>query len=189
MFSTLGLFRQLSCTAPACSRINCPFSHVPVNPLPLPADGLKSLAAAVSEQPRTPQPNIKRPGSPSLTPNRPLKLQKTKDVNKPASPAVASSSRSAPPNQSTSRLANDAKEKDSALYGPPKITATPATSRIPLVTRQALLTSLYNAFKDLYHKFHQERPDLAHKDALIQEEEVYAKTNKLAYKNVRLYPS
>ncbi|PVG00551.1 ribonuclease H-like protein [Serendipita vermifera] len=67
--------------------------------------------------------------------------------------------------------------------GPPKLIINPVNSKVPLNVRQAMLTGLYNAFKDLYHRFHDSRPDIAHKDALLQEEEIHAKTNKTTYRN------
>jgi RNA exonuclease 1 len=185
MFSTLGLFRQIACSAPKCARINCPFSHVPVKQLPLPADDLKFLVAT-PEPVRPPHVSGKRAGSPSLTPDRPLKLQKTENLSGSASPSVPGSSRTVISSRPSSSSATSVNGNTSPLHGPPVINASTAMSKTPLVSRQALLTKLYDAFKDLYHRFHQARPDLAHKDALMQEGEVYAKTNKLTYKNVRL---
>jgi hypothetical protein len=50
-----------------------------------------------------------------------------------------------------------------------------------------MITTLYGVFKDLYQAFHEQHPEAAHDDTLAQEAEVYAKTNKISYKNVRLY--
>ncbi|KAG8836213.1 RNA exonuclease 3 [Serendipita sp. 399] len=63
------------------------------------------------------------------------------------------------------------------------------TTKVPLVTRQAMLTAMYNTFKDLYHVFHQATPETAHDDALAQEAEVYAKSNKATYKTVAMITS
>lgn len=47
-----------------------------------------------------------------------------------------------------------------------------------------MLSTLYKVFLELYRKFHQDHPELAHRHAVQQEEEIYAKTNKISYKNV-----
>ena len=48
-----------------------------------------------------------------------------------------------------------------------------------------MLKTLYEAFADLYSGILSESPALASEHALIQEEEVYEKSTKMTYRNVR----
>lgn len=169
MFTSLGLFKQITCVAPKCSRINCPFSHIPVKALQLPADDLKSLAGSDL----TIQPTAvigKRLPSPTFVPTRPTKVPRIERT-------VASTS--------TSNFGSASYSTTSiSTHGPPKLLVDPSQSKIPYAARQTMINTLYGVFKDLYHKFHEIHPELAQVDALAQESEVYAKTNKQAYKNV-----
>ena len=62
----------------------------------------------------------------------------------------------------------------------------PIPSRVyPLTyTVQAMLKSLYDHFVVLYHKILPTNPTIASEHSLRQEQEVYAKSNKLTYRNV-----
>jgi len=192
MFTTSGLFRQISCSAPKCTRVNCPFSHVPVKPLAFPADELTFLAN--SQQSHRPPTVIgKRAPSPSSTPidPRPTKLQRIESAGGSVVASSIPSSSSGSSRKPTAGVPTPFPTSPSAsqtaktvAYGPPKLVANPAESKIPYATRQAMITNLYGVFKDLYHNFHEAYPSLAHNDAIAQEAEVYAKTNKVSYKNV-----
>ena len=194
MFTTRGLFRQVACPTPKCARINCPFSHVPVKHLVLPLDDLKSLAGSDQLPPPVPVTG-KRLASPSSssTNTRPAKLPRIENsrgsglLSNIASSSMVTSlpNRSgSPASFSTSKITSSSTSL--AQQGPPKLLVNPAQSKIPYATRQAMITTLYGAFKDLYHLFHVNHPEVAHIDALAQEAEVYVKTNKQSYKNVRL---
>lgn len=181
MFTTLGLFKQISCSAPKCARINCPFSHVPVKSLALPVDDLKSLTGSdqTSSQP-APVTGIKRLPSP-IPISRPAKLPRIDNAG-PSRPLSTVASTRTSSSGSTASFSRPSSAPSSVPQGPPKLMVNPSQSKIPYATRQALITTLYAAFKDLYHKFHESHPELAHDDTLAQEAEVYAKTNKQSYK-------
>lgn len=51
-----------------------------------------------------------------------------------------------------------------------------------------MLKSLYDHFVVLYEKILPTNPTLASEHALQQEQEVYAKSNRLTYRNVRAEP-
>jgi RNA exonuclease 1 len=190
MFSTLGLFRQIPCPTTRCIRINCPFSHEPIKQSSLPADELDSLTArqdpTESSQPTSVTP-AKRTGSPITDVNstRPAKLLRPDPDNPPMAKTANSSRLAASSGASGSTSTNTNKAMSHSDQGPPKLVVNPANSKVPLNVRQAMLTALYGAFKDLYHQFHSSRPEVAYQDALLQEEEIHAKTNKTTYRNVR----
>lgn len=209
MFCPLPLFRQLSCTAPRCTRVNCPFTHGPVKAISLPGDQLNLLgtsspsralhdagttsATASSSSSRGPDKTMidirghekaisaKRAGSPSLMETRPAKVQK---VNSPIRIVQPPPSTSSGPNKSSVSISTSNVSQSSLASGPPVLNATPATSKVPLATRQALLTNLYSAFKSLYQSFHDQHPEFAYNHAIEQEKEIHGKTNKITYKNV-----
>jgi hypothetical protein len=151
----------------------------------------------------------KRPLSPSTSEeiDHRSKIMRTKNRRKPVPVAPSRTAPSAstifPPTSATSTRINTVntvnntggnkgtddeggggREVKPEELKPPVINTSPMTSKIPLAMRQTMLTTLYNHFVDLYRNFHQHRPEIAHRDALKQEEEVYAKTNKASYKNV-----
>ncbi|CAG7848261.1 Exonuclease GOR; AltName: Full=Antigen GOR; AltName: Full=RNA exonuclease 1 homolog-like [Serendipita indica DSM 11827] len=68
----------------------------------------------------------------------------------------------------------------------PKFVKDVAGTKVPFAMRQALFATMYSTFKDLYHRFHQEHPNQAFDDAVMQEAEVYAKSNKTSYKNAMI---
>ncbi|KAG8826558.1 RNA exonuclease 3 [Serendipita sp. 401] len=208
MFAPLSFWRTVACSTPACHRINCPFSHVPVKSVPVPADELKQFAngrqqnvmntdeSIAKSTSSLPQPVIgKRPASPLSFPATESRSKSSKRTHSPSpallSTSVTFSATGYPTNLSSRQKSSfstsaSSSASDSENRGPPKLVANPMTSKVPLATRQAMLTIMYDAFKDLYHTFHPALPVIAHNDALAQEAEVYAKSNKATYKNAMI---
>lgn len=171
MFSSLGLFDQIRCSSPRCSRINCPFSHNSTTPKPsLPVDQLASLVAPPLPKPvvTPPKPVIgKRSSPPTSSETRPSKLVKTEAGPSPVSPSKAQTA------------------TNSKSSGPPILRVNAATSTIPIALRQMMLTNLYQAFVNLYTNFNAKFPHFAHDHAIEQESHIYSKTNKVTYRQVR----
>ncbi|EGO01872.1 hypothetical protein SERLA73DRAFT_177433 [Serpula lacrymans var. lacrymans S7.3] len=70
-----------------------------------------------------------------------------------------------------------------AQSGVPILRINAALSQVALPVRQAMVKSLYDHFVVLYDTILPTNPTIATEHALRQEEEVYKKSNKLAYRN------
>ncbi|KAF8663427.1 hypothetical protein AX16_000997 [Volvariella volvacea WC 439] len=166
MFSSLGLFKTLPCPdSDKCPRSPCLFSHNPHHSSSRPLVPPPIQAPAPHPPPTVPakRPIITTPLCPATpaTPEPPRKLQRVGPVK--ASSAVPSAS--------------------NANNGPPVLKVNPATSKVALPVRQALLKTLYDHFVILYRAILPIAPSLAAEHALRQEEEVYNKSTKLTYRN------
>lgn len=73
----------------------------------------------------------------------------------------------------------------------PSVLSSILSATLILTTIQAMLKTLYDHFVVLYENILPTNPTLASEHALKQEEEVYAKSHKLTYRNVCavLYPT
>ena len=186
MFSTLGLFQSLPCPRKHCTL--CPFSH-----------------SSVPAQPTAP---IATPTDPPSTvpAKRPLELT----IPAPDPPPQRIKTATAPKSvvsQSTSqtsvrywRSVHPVSPHTRVQTGVPTLRINAAQSRVPLPVRQvrhfsspqsithpiqAMLKSLYDHFVVLYESLLPAYPTLASEHALRQEEQVYNKSTKLTYRNVR----
>ena len=182
MFSALGLFRQISCSAPACRRINCPFSHLAIKSLPLPSDELRSFASVAEPHPVTGK--RPHPPTPTATLAPPSKIQRTDVASRPS---ASLRNVAVLPGRNTGQVASfsTSTTPKRAVEDFSKFVQDIAATKVPFGMRQALFATMYTTgFKDLYHKFHERHPNQAFDDAVAQEAEVYAKSNKTSYKNV-----
>ncbi|KAF9055430.1 ribonuclease H-like protein [Hymenopellis radicata] len=176
MFSSLQLFQTPCPDKACCTRPNCLFSHRPDLPPPPPLVTVANAPATTSSMSRTTSAvPSKRPAAPSpvrtpsgLTGEPPRKLQ----IIGPAS------GRKSVPAKSSTTPAPSA--------GPPVLQVTPATSRVAVPVRQAMLKTLYDHFVVLYNAILPTNPTLASEHALKQEEEIYQAASKQSYRNAMI---
>ncbi|KAJ7507912.1 Rexo1 protein [Mycena galericulata] len=163
MFSSLRLFQQLACPdIPQCQRSNCLFSHrtdLPPPPtLVIPVDQPVRSASSPSTIPAkrsVPSASVPGPSAPQEPPRKQQKIALNRAV---------------PTTQQT------------ITTGPPVLRVNGASSVVPVPVRQAMLKTLYDHFTILYEAILPTNPSLASEHALLQEEEVYKKSNKQTYR-------
>jgi len=172
MFSTFGLFQSLSCPQRInCNRPSCIFAHgsdLPSSPsLDIPVHQPKLQPVTVPSK-RPIHNLVQRPTSGPSEP--PAQRRKVGTSQNPAAvPATSNTSVGVVIQQS----------------GVPILKVNAARSQVALPVRQAMLKSLYEHFVILYDAILPSHPTLASEHALRQEEQVYTKSTKLTYRNVR----
>lgn len=176
MFSSSGLFQSLSCPERNnCNRPSCIFSHS----LDLPSH--HSLNIPVQHLPQTTSADVAPRTVPSKRPFHNIAQGPSSGSN---------GALNGPPIQ---RLRVGIAQKPVAVpaqshtsTGVPIIRINPAQSQVALPVRQAMLKTLYDHFVVLYDAILPLNPTIASEHALRQEEQVYSKSTKLTYRNVRL---
>ncbi|KAF8205066.1 ribonuclease H-like domain-containing protein [Pholiota molesta] len=176
MFTTAGLFKDLACPArDTCTRPQCIYSHLSNIPPPKPlgkpaftspqsASGSSSgLARATANDSVIP---AKRPAIVSPSKLIPVSAEPPRKVQK-----VNPGKRIPVPTASHTES------------GVPILRVNAAQSQVPIPVRQTMLQSLYNQFVILYECLLPSNPSLASAHALKQEQEIYAKSTKLTYRN------
>ncbi|KAH6915355.1 Rexo1 protein [Coprinopsis sp. MPI-PUGE-AT-0042] len=173
MFPSQAKFQAILCPErDSCNRVFCPFSHKPgqssAQTLDIP---VQQPVASSSQQPKQPNPLSSKRAAPS-------------------SPVVSKSGSPAPKEPPRKLQKATFKEKTfpvatSSTYtdnGEPVLRTSAALSRVPIPVRQTMLKTLYTTFKTLYEPILPSCPTLPADHALMQEEEIYAKTNKQTYR-------
>ncbi|TBU32802.1 Rexo1 protein [Dichomitus squalens] len=186
MFSTLGLFQTLPCPEKEhCARPNCLFSHrpdliqFPVTPVPV---DVPRVSSSTTHGSRLSAPEPTAGSSTSIPAKRsissPLRAAGVSNVI-PSSEPPTKFQRTGTPRRPVAVPTG----VQSSSTGVPVLKVPPAQSQVALPVRQAMLKSLYDHFVVLYEKILPANPTLASEHALKQEQEVYAKSNKLTYRN------
>ncbi|KAF8305388.1 hypothetical protein DL93DRAFT_2172643 [Clavulina sp. PMI_390] len=178
MFRHQGLFQKLRCPdVDSCTRTPCPFSHKSSTELPRPTSITDALSRVVKPTPigasrPITQSNVST--SSSSTSQRVVSLKR----EAPGSSSGASTSSSPEPPRKIQKVVA------TTTTGAPRIQANPMHSKVPVVDRQKLLSTMYDIFRTLYASLLMLDPGLPARHALAQELEIYDKASRSTYRNV-----
>ncbi|VDB90083.1 unnamed protein product [Peniophora sp. CBMAI 1063] len=175
MFTPLGLFRKLPCPLRGeCERVHCLYSH---------DAGVSAPTYAVSYSVPLP----------AAAPSQPVqRAQKRKEPDSQPPPASSSSGVRPPPTKTQrvgptkAKTAVPTATETPAQTGPPVLRVNAGASKVPIPTRQAMVTLLYNNFLTLYDQVLAQQPSLASEHAIRQENEIYSRSSKLTYRNAAI---
>ncbi|GAA5826583.1 hypothetical protein JCM11251_002437 [Rhodosporidiobolus azoricus] len=194
MFPRSGLFDAVTCPEwSSCTAYNCLFSHKPPISRQPPPQLPKQTAPSSLPQ--------KRPASDSLAEGNAAKrvtpgmqrMQALAGVSTAGTPPITgSTAKGLSSGVKTASSAASAARKPSAAAnlppnaGPPRLPMPKGIAHTPTVTRQKMLTTLYNQFMDLYTPGILPttlRHSLASRHALTQEDSLFTRSTKATYRN------
>ncbi|KAI0347258.1 ribonuclease H-like protein [Trametopsis cervina] len=184
MFSTLGLFDKLPCPEKdQCKRPNCVFSHSPdVKHVPtahVPVDVPKPVASSSKVTPPEAASGSKVVARPSVIP-----------AKRPVTSTLARANNGAPaePPRKLQKVGSTARpvavpSSYVGTDGVPILRVNAAQSQVAIPVRQTMVKTLWEHYKVLYEQLLERNPNIAAEHSLRHEEEVYAKSTKLTYRN------